>query len=93
MRGGETLQTFLRTVPATYCHYVRVLAVDLADAQCPLTATANLSTLLAQCTEIEELDLRVPGVLQSSIIPFFRTLRSLRRLSISNSSDDDSQPL
>ena len=93
MRNSEALQTFLRTVPAAYCSYVRVLSVDLAGEACPASATASLSTLLARCTEMEELDLRVTGILRPTIVPFFRSMRSLQRLSISNCSDDDSHPL
>ncbi|KAI0685753.1 hypothetical protein BC835DRAFT_1221149, partial [Cytidiella melzeri] len=93
LSSNKSLQTFLRTVPTTHCRHVRSLSIDMAGASCPTSATTDLSNLLAQCTQVAELDLRVPGLLKPSVIPYFQPLHLLKKLSIKSCLDDDKHPL
>ncbi|TFK47583.1 hypothetical protein OE88DRAFT_1728352 [Heliocybe sulcata] len=99
LKSHEDLMSFLRDVPTSYYPFVRRLDVctrsagDRSFVGAAATRTEAMITLLSHCTHVERLWLRLEGSLAKDVVPHFKSLWSLRGLSIQNCGDEASTPI
>ncbi|CCL98983.1 uncharacterized protein FIBRA_00991 [Fibroporia radiculosa] len=86
----EALQTYLSAVPSSYNQYIRKLSIcTKSTGNQERLASDALSTLLAQCSQVEQLTLSLATSLSKSIIPSFAHLSSLTDLTIDHCGDEN----
>ncbi|THH30078.1 hypothetical protein EUX98_g4124 [Antrodiella citrinella] len=96
LKNCEALLSYVQNVPSTYHRFIRQLTICTKPASTlPDRAVISdaLSALLAQCSQVECLNLSLESTLHESVVPSFGCLSSLKALSISHCGHEQNQPL
>ncbi|KAE9397713.1 hypothetical protein BT96DRAFT_1020613 [Gymnopus androsaceus JB14] len=91
--NAQALQSFVTNVPRTYCRYIHRLDLCAEQNAGTVSTTDIVISILEASPCLEELVLHTTGSLHHSIIPCFRQLGKLERLSINHTGQEELRPL
>ncbi|KAK2459333.1 hypothetical protein APHAL10511_008647 [Amanita phalloides] len=95
LHSYDAIRRFIDSVPKNYRRHIQHLDLCLLDSQRSdlLDQAQSVASLLACCSRLESLVLRMAGSMDKAILPVFAHLPHLKVLAISNCLQDEDGPV